>query len=169
MNDQKKKNFGGWGAVLTSGNHQKEIYGGGMNTSNQKMELKACIEALKAVKKKNMPTIVYSDSQYVVKGIEEWIYGWIQRKWHKVKNKELWQELKMLRDSFESIKFVHVKGHSGVPGNERADELARYGEKKTKENMENKMWEDMQNDSEKDLMSFCTSATMKNHQEFSQL
>lgn len=121
---------GGWGALLKYGAHQKEIYGGEINTTNNRMELLAVIEALTLLKK---PCVVhiYTDSQYVQKGMSEWITAWKQRGWRTaakkpVKNADLWQRLDALCQQHE-VQWHWVKGHAGDAGNERADELANLG------------------------------------------
>ncbi|WP_367439340.1 ribonuclease HI [Snodgrassella alvi] len=121
---------GGWGAFLQSGSHSKELFGGEANTTNNRMELTAVIQGLAALKR---PCIVniYTDSQYVKNGMQEWIHNWKARGWktaskQPVKNAELWQAL----DNEVSKHQVHwhwVKGHAGHPGNEKADELANRG------------------------------------------
>lgn len=122
--------MGGWGAFLQSGSHSKELFGGEANTTNNRMELTAVIQGLAALKR---PCIVniYTDSQYVKNGMQEWIHNWKARGWktaskQPVKNAELWQAL----DSEVNKHQVHwhwVKGHAGHPGNEKADELANRG------------------------------------------
>lgn len=121
---------GGWGALLKYGAHQKEIYGGEINTTNNRMELLAVIEALTLLK---TPCVVhiYTDSQYVQKGMSEWITAWKQRGWRTaakkpVKNADLWQRLDALCQQHE-VQWHWVKGHAGDAGNERADELANLG------------------------------------------
>ncbi|TFW07628.1 ribonuclease HI [Oxalobacteraceae bacterium OM1] len=121
---------GGWGALLVAGSHQKEMFGGEANTTNNRMELKAVIEALNAL---NRPceVIVHTDSQYVQKGISEWIHGWKARGWktaakEPVKNADLWQALDTAQ-ARHTIDWRWVKGHAGHPGNERADALANKG------------------------------------------
>ncbi|NUE67372.1 ribonuclease HI [Snodgrassella sp. ESL0253] len=121
---------GGWGAFLQSGRHNKELFGGEANTTNNRMELTAVIQGLAALKR---PCIVniYTDSQYVKNGMQEWIHNWKARGWktaskQPVKNVELWQAL----DAEVNKHQVHwhwVKGHAGDPGNEKADELANRG------------------------------------------
>lgn len=122
--------IGGWGARLQYDEQHKEICGGALNTTNNRMELTAAIEALKALKR---PCIVrlYTDSQYLRKGITEWITSWQQRNWKTaskkpVKNKELWQQLLDLTKQ-QQVEWVWVKGHAGIEGNEVADELANQG------------------------------------------
>ena len=121
---------GGWGAYLVYGEKTLEISGGEPMTTNNRMELKAVIEALKAIKRP-VPIRMVLDSQYVKNGLEEWLANWKQNGWRTaakkpVKNVDLWQELDSLMPRFE-IEFVWVKGHAGHPGNEKADELANRG------------------------------------------
>jgi len=121
---------GGWGAWLSSGGHDKELFGGEPNTTNNRMELTAVIEALASLKRTCEVTL-YTDSQYVRKGITEWIIGWKQRGWQTadkkpVKNVDLWQRLDGLRH-LHQVDWRWVKGHAGDPGNERADALANRG------------------------------------------
>ena len=126
---------GGWGAVLSSGKSEKELFGGELDTTNNKMELLAVIEALSALKRP-CEVALYLDSQYVRKGITEWIHGWKKKNWRTaagqpVKNVELWQRLDSLVSSGgHRIDWRWVKGHSGDPGNERADLLANKGVEK---------------------------------------
>ena len=123
---------GGWGAWLKSGDTEKELFGGELNTTNNRMELKAVIEGLRALKRP-CKVILYLDSQYVRMGITEWIRGWKAKGWRTstkqpVKNVELWQELdKLVAEGGHQIEWRWVKGHSGDPGNERADMLANKG------------------------------------------
>ncbi|PPG35322.1 ribonuclease HI [Pseudoclavibacter sp. RFBG4] len=123
---------GGWGVWLRSGDHERELFGGELNTTNNRMELKAVIEGLSALKKP-CNVALYLDSQYVRKGITEWITGWKAKGWktaskQPVKNAELWKELDALvEDSGHTIEWRWVKGHSGDVGNERADLLANKG------------------------------------------
>lgn len=121
---------GGWGALLRFGNHEKELNGGEFETTNNKMELTAAIEALNALKE---PCVVHlhTDSQYVKGGITGWIEGWKKNGWKTsnkkpVKNEELWRALEAARDRHD-VSWHWVKGHAGHPDNERADELARQG------------------------------------------
>lgn len=121
---------GGWGALLIYGATEKEIYGGESNTTNNRMELSAAIEALKTLKRPCELTL-YTDSQYVRKGILEWIVGWKARNWKTaakkpVKNEDLWRALDEQVQRHQ-IKWVWVKGHAGNVGNEKADELANRG------------------------------------------
>ena len=121
---------GGWGAWLRSGGHEKELFGGELGTTNNRMELTAVIEALASLKRSCKITL-YTDSEYVRKGMTEWIQGWQRRGWKTadgkpVKNVELWQRLDALRKLHE-VDWRWVKGHAGDPGNERADALANKG------------------------------------------
>ena len=123
---------GGWGAMLTSGETLKELFGGELGTTNNRMEMTAVIEAL-AVLKRPCRVTLYLDSEYVRKGITEWISGWKARGWRTaakqpVKNVDLWQKLDALVSSGgHTIEWRWVKGHGGDPGNERADALANMG------------------------------------------
>ncbi|HEU0097418.1 MAG TPA: ribonuclease HI [Allosphingosinicella sp.] len=118
---------GGWGAVIRSGAHEKEISGGEANTTNNRMELLAAIRALEALKRP-CEVALYTDSIYVRDGITKWIHGWRKNGWKTadrkpVKNAELWQEL-LDAAAPHKIDWRWVKGHSGHPENERADRLA---------------------------------------------
>jgi ribonuclease HI len=123
---------GGWGAWLKSGATEKEMFGGELNTTNNRMELTAVIEGLAALKRP-CKVLLYLDSQYVRMGITEWIRGWKAKGWRTstkqpVKNVELWQKLdKLVAEGGHEIEWRWVKGHSGDPGNERADMLANKG------------------------------------------
>lgn len=123
---------GGWGVVLKSGTLEKELFGGELATTNNRMEMTAVIEALAALKKPCEVTL-YLDSEYVRKGITEWMKGWKARGWitstkQPVKNVELWQKLDALvASSGHKIDWRWVRGHAGNPGNERADALANKG------------------------------------------
>ncbi len=121
---------GGWGAWLRWGEHEKELFGGEPLTTNNRMELTAVIEALSALKR-NTPVAVYTDSEYVKNGITTWIHGWKSRGWRTadkkpVKNVELWQKLDALAAQHR-VEWHWVRGHTGDPGNERADALANRG------------------------------------------
>ena len=121
---------GGWGALLSHGTVEKEIFGGEANTTNNRMELRAVIEAL-ATLKRDCDVIVYTDSAYVQKGISEWIHGWKRNGWRTaskqpVKNDDLWRTLDTLAQQHK-VDWRWVKGHAGHPGNERADALANMG------------------------------------------
>jgi ribonuclease HI len=118
---------GGWGVVLRSGRHEKELSGGEPLTTNNRMELTAAIRALAALKKP-CSVALYTDSQYVRKGILEWLPQWKARDWRTaykkpVKNLDMWQQLEREIERHR-IEWHWVKGHAGVPGNERADRLA---------------------------------------------
>lgn len=123
---------GGWGVLLKSGGTEKELFGGERQTTNNRMELLAVIEALNALKRPCQVTL-YLDSEYVRKGITEWISGWKARGWRTaakqpVKNVDLWQRLDaVVSTSGHAIEWRWVKGHAGDPGNERADALANRG------------------------------------------
>ncbi|MCH8620772.1 ribonuclease HI [Undibacterium sp. TS12] len=121
---------GGWGALLVAGNKEKELFGGEKETTNNRMELMAVIQALGALKRPCQITL-HTDSQYVLKGITEWITGWKAKGWKTaskapVKNVDLWQQLDEARNVHE-IDWRWVRGHTGHPGNERADQLANRG------------------------------------------
>lgn len=121
---------GGWGAILMHGETRKELYGGDGETTNNRMELQAAIEALKALKRP-CKVALYTDSVYVRDGITKWIKGWQRNGWRTaakkpVKNAELWQALQAVLQPHD-IDWHWVKGHAGHPENERADELARAG------------------------------------------
>ena len=123
---------GGWGAWLKSANTHKELYGGELGTTNNRMELTAVIEGLTALKRPCKVTL-YVDSQYVLKGMTEWIVGWKAKGWktaakQPVKNVDLWQRLDALvSGAGHQIEWVWVRGHNGDPGNEHADMLANRG------------------------------------------
>ena len=121
---------GGWGAILRYGGNEKELYGGEPDTTNNRMELTAAIMALEALKRP-VRVALTTDSEYVKNGISRWLAGWKARGWvtasrQPVKNKELWQRLDEAA-RVHDIDWRWVRGHSGHPENERADELARRG------------------------------------------
>jgi ribonuclease HI len=121
---------GGWGAILISGAHRKELSGGEAGTTNNRMELLAAISALEALKAPSRVEL-HTDSKYVQDGIGKWIHGWKKNGWKTaaktpVKNAELWQRLDAARNRHE-VDWRWVKGHAGHVENERADELAREG------------------------------------------
>lgn len=121
---------GGWGALLRYSDKEKQIYGGELDTTNNRMELRAAIEALSLVKEPCEVTLT-TDSDYVRRGISEWIRTWKQNGWRTsnkqaVKNRDLWQRLDELA-SIHKIQWVWVKGHSGHPENELVDQLANRG------------------------------------------
>ena len=121
---------GGWGVIIKSGDHSKEIFDGDLNTTNNKMELTAAIKGFESL---NEPcdVIVKTDSTYVINGITQWIHNWKKKGWinsakKPVANKDLWEKLEKLISSHQ-VKWEWVKGHIGDIENERADELARNG------------------------------------------
>ena len=121
---------GGWGAVLRLGAHVKELHGGEAGTTNTSMEMTAVIRAREALSRPCRIKL-HTDSQYVMKGITAWIVDWKRRGWRTadkkpVKNVDLWQRLDTLVAQHE-IEWIWVKGHAGIPGNERADALANLG------------------------------------------
>jgi len=121
---------GGWGAILQSGHHEKELWGGEGQTTNNRMELTAAIMALEALKGPS-DVALYTDSKYVMQGITEWIGGWKARGWKTadkkpVKNEDLWRRLDAARGRHR-VKWHWVKGHAGHELNERADALANRG------------------------------------------
>jgi ribonuclease HI len=121
---------GGWGAILTFGDHCKELSGGEAATTNNRMELTAAIRALEALKRPCRVDL-HTDSAYLRSGITTWLAGWKKNGWRTadkkpVKNIELWQELERAAVPHD-IRWHWVKGHAGDPMNERADELARTG------------------------------------------
>ncbi|HEX7884646.1 MAG TPA: ribonuclease HI [Phenylobacterium sp.] len=127
---------GGWGAVLMHGGTTKELSGGELATTNNRMELMGAIAALEALKKP-CEVELHTDSQYVMKGISEWIHAWKRRGWKTadnkpVKNYDLWRRLDEARARHD-VKWRWVKGHAGHEHNEHADELARQGLKETLE------------------------------------
>lgn len=122
--------LGGWGVLLRQGRHEKVLYGGEAETTNNRMELMAVIQALRALKRR-CDVVVHTDSQYVLKGMSEWITNWKRRGWltadkKPVKNADLWRELDELGEQ-HTLTWQWVRGHTGDPGNERADELANMG------------------------------------------
>jgi len=121
---------GGWGAVLRYKGKERELWGGEAATTNNRMELMAVIRALEALKKSSRVRL-YTDSQYVQKGISSWIHSWKRRNWRTadkkdVKNIDLWKELDALAAKHQ-VEWHWVKGHAGHPENERADALANKG------------------------------------------
>jgi len=123
---------GGWGVLLSSSQSRKELYGGELGTTNNRMEMQAVIEALSALKRP-CKVLLHVDSQYVLKGMTEWMPGWKARAWktaarEPVKNVDLWQRLDALVQSGgHQIEWRWVRGHDGDAGNERADQLANLG------------------------------------------
>ena len=121
---------GGWGALLRCAGHEKTLFGGDASTTNNRMELQAVIEALRALKRP-CRVFLHTDSQYVQKGISEWLPNWKRRNWRTadrkpVKNADLWQLLETETQRHE-VSWHWVKRHAGDPGNEKADELANLG------------------------------------------
>lgn len=124
---------GGFGAVLRSGRNEKELSGGELNTTNNRMELTAAITALEALSRPCSVSVT-TDSQYLVKGMTEWIFSWIKKGWVNSKkdpvvNRDLWERLYSLSNTHH-IEWKWVRGHSGHPENERCDDLARAAIKK---------------------------------------
>ena len=121
---------GGWGAVLHYGENEKELWGGELSTTNNRMELMAAIQALEALKRPCRVEL-HTDSKYVQQGIREWIHAWKARGWKTadkkpVKNEDLWRRLDEARARHD-VQWHWIKGHAGHEFNERADELARKG------------------------------------------
>jgi ribonuclease HI len=129
---RKGDKAGGWGCILRYGNVVKEIYGGELDTTNNRMEMMAVIEGLATLKRGCAEVLITTDSQYVLKGATEWMAGWKRRKWltqegEPVKNKDLWLELDALLKEHTKVTWKWVKGHKGHVENERADALANKG------------------------------------------
>lgn len=123
---------GGWGVFIT--NDVKDIiaekFGGEVGTTNNRMELTAVLQAIQLVKcavDEGTPVTLYTDSNYVCKGINEWMAGWKRKKWDGVKNVDLWKEMDELSKYTKQINIKWIKGHAGHEGNEKADELANKG------------------------------------------
>ena len=121
---------GGWGALLSCKGTERELFGGESNTTNNRMELTAVIRALESLKRR-CAVSVYTDSQYVKKGIENWVHAWKKNGWKTadrkpVKNADLWQELDRLAREHD-VEWHWVRGHAETPGNNRADALANLG------------------------------------------
>ena len=119
---------GGWGCVLRYGGHEKELFGADGDTTNNRMEMTAAITALESLKRP-CHVVLTTDSQYLVKGMTEWLPGWIRKGWvnskkEPVLNRDLWERLKELAGT-HAVQWVWVRGHAGHPENERCDELAR--------------------------------------------
>tara|TARA_R110002072_G_scaffold17079_4_gene65533 strand:- start:1236 stop:1703 length:468 start_codon:yes stop_codon:yes gene_type:complete len=122
---------GGWGAILEWNSHRKELKGGEAETTNNRMELMAAIQALETLKRDGRQVRLITDSVYVRDGVTKWIHGWKRNGWKTaakkpVKNEDLWKRLDQVA-ARHTIDWQWVKGHAGDPGNERADELARLG------------------------------------------
>ena len=119
---------GGWGSILMYNGHRRELSGGERETTNNRMEMMAVIQALETLKR-SCEVVIHTDSTYVMKGMTEWLAGWKSRGWktaskQPVKNVDLWERLDEAVNRHQ-VEWRWVKGHSGVPENERADELAR--------------------------------------------
>lgn len=126
-----KTRIGGWGAVVYTNGLRHDLHGGALDTTNNRMELQAAIEAIRFLENPKAEIILYSDSQYVIKGITEYVDGWRRRGWRlsenkPIKNPDLWQTLYEL-DRTHNIEWRWVKGHSNSIGNQRADWLATAG------------------------------------------
>jgi len=130
--NQYRTNTGGWGAILQQGSRVKEIHGLERNTTNQRMELTACIKALEQVKSDKYDVEIYTDSAYLVNCMhKKWYATWQRNGWHNaarkpVENRDLWEKILALTSIYK-VRFIKVTGHSGNKLNERADELARQG------------------------------------------
>jgi len=129
---------GGWGAILTYGEPEKELKGGELHTTNNRMEMMAAISALEALKRPSRVHI-HTDSQYLRDGITRWIASWKKRGWltadkKPVKNVDLWQRLELALAA-HTVEWVWVRGHAGHPENERADQLARRGLAESRESV----------------------------------
>lgn len=121
---------GGWGVLMRFNGHEKELFGGQQDTTNNRMELMAAIKGLESLSR-DCPVKLYTDSKYVMQGITEWIHNWKKKGWKTaarkpVKNADLWQLLDKATERHQ-IEWIWVKGHAGHEGNERADELANRG------------------------------------------
>jgi ribonuclease HI len=115
---------GGFGIVLEYMGHRKEISRGYRLTTNNRMELKAVIEGLRAIRKPGIPVTIYSDSKYVVEAVQQkWVWNWVKKNFKDKKNEDLWMEYLSLHDTYLP-QFVWIKGHAGHPQNERCDQLA---------------------------------------------
>lgn len=128
---------GGWGALLRYGRHEKTLFGGEAHTTNNRMELTAIIEGLKALKRP-CQVVICTDSQYVKNGMESWIHGWKKNGWktankQAVKNEDLWKNLDQEVQRHD-VTWTWVKGHAGHPDNERADALANQGVSSVQDN-----------------------------------
>jgi ribonuclease HI len=130
-NNQQRDNRGGWGAILLCQGKTKEISGGEKNTTNNRMELLACIRALEAVKNRSLAVEVHTDSAYLANCLlQKWYLRWQRNGWQTagkkpVENKDLWLRLLALKDGFPRLTFHKVAGHSQIELNERADQLAK--------------------------------------------
>jgi ribonuclease HI len=115
---------GGYGAILVSGSHRKELSQGFRMTTNNRMELLSVVVALEALKKNGEQVVVYSDSKYVVDSVEKgWVFGWAKKNFHGKKNADLWKRFLVIYEKHH-VKFRWIKGHNNHPENERCDEMA---------------------------------------------
>lgn len=143
-NVQHEKRPGGWGVVLLYGEHRKEMHGGEVMTTNNRMELVSVIEGLKIIKDKTKDVEVYSDSAYVCNAINKgWLPNWQKKGWvnsskKKVENIDLWECLIEEMSEYNSVEFIKVKGHTDNENNNRADELAVMGKNQALDNIDNK-------------------------------
>jgi ribonuclease HI len=125
---------GGWGTVLVDSDHIEELGGGEDKTTNNRMEMMAALKALEYAQSKRKDLVVYTDSSYLINGITQWVFGWKTKGWKtasggQVLNQDIWKELVKLTTAVKTD-WKHLPGHSGVPGNERADDIASgFGEK----------------------------------------
>ena len=116
---------GGYGVVLKYGSYRKELSQGFRLTTNNRMELLGVIEGLKAIKKREIPVKIYSDSSYVVNAVNNgWLRSWVSKDLSKKKNSDLWGLFLNVSQTFSSLEFIWIKGHAGHPENERCDRLA---------------------------------------------
>ena len=116
---------GGYGVVLKYGSYRKELSQGFRLTTNNRMELLGVIEGLKAIKKREIPVKIYSDSSYVVNSVNNgWLKSWVSKDLSKKKNSDLWGLFLNVSQTFSSLEFIWIKGHAGHPENERCDRLA---------------------------------------------
>ncbi len=116
---------GGYGVVLKYGSYRKELSQGFRLTTNNRMELLGVIEGLKAIKKREIPVKIYSDSSYVVNAVNKgWLKSWVSKDLSKKKNSDLWGLFLNVSQTFSSLEFIWIKGHAGHPENERCDRLA---------------------------------------------
>lgn len=133
QNPDKSKVVGGWGVVMECGAKKKEMYGGKKGyTTNNEMELTALLTALRTLKRFDLPTTIYIDSQYTINIVTKWMDGWSAKGWRKkdnkpIANKELIEAIYPLYKKLTDVKVLWVKGHEDNPGNIRADELANMG------------------------------------------
>ncbi len=130
-NNQQRENRGGWAAILRYKGKAREISGAEANTTNNRMEIMACIQALEAIKDRSLPVEVFTDSAYLHNClVQKWYQRWQRNGWQTankkpVENQDLWLRLLALKDGFSRITFHKVAGHSNIALNERADQLAR--------------------------------------------